>query len=291
MTSQTFQIAVPLIDFSWEGEQLPEFEGLEIVDSKPDLRNLEEYLAEDEKDDLLSVRHWLTFDWQANTSPAPSEVTNLFLLSLWLVKPTKTHAKLRFHISRDPESCNCRFSRILTRFVWTEGNVQSAFSGEDLHRAARYHRKLLPIALREGRLYEAAVLHVTGCWASHWHVSFICHSAAIETLLTYSTAPRITRRLAKSFACLTRREAPKRDAAFRLFKDLYSTRSDISHGRTHTISSEIKLQRLAQLETVVRQIWREIFRSSKIRDVLEGSDEQRQAYFASLEADYNVPSR
>lgn len=285
-----FQITVPLYEFAWDGTAFAGFPGLTITSARPELEGLEDHLAASEKSDLFFASHWLIFDWTVGESPSPQEIVNLVLLSLWLTKPTRAHAKFRFELNLDRSSSDHGgFFRSLERFGWVHGHVRNQVTTVDLSRSSRYFTAFLPIVQRRGRLHQALVLHAAGCWASQWHVKLICHAAAIEALLTYATGPHITRRLATSFACLTRRSAGARDSAFRRFRDLYNTRSDIMHGRIHNVPQAHKLRHLAGLEAVARAIWKAVLRSSRITITLEGSDVVRQAFFNARESGFKPP--
>lgn len=290
MAPETFQIAIPLSEFPWTGTCFEGFKGISLATVRPALGDLEDQLAPFEKTELFFASHWLTFDWTVGTSPSPQESVNLVLLSLWLTKPTKTHAQFRFKLNRDPESTDHGgLFRSLEQFGWIHGHVRERLTDDDLTRAARYFAVLVPLLKSHGRLHQALVLHAAGCWASQWHVKLICHAAAIEALLTYSTYPKLTRRLATSFACLTRRSTPQRNRAFLRFRDLYDTRSNIMHGRLHNVPQAKKLRHLAALEVVARDIWRTILSSPSIRTALEGSDATRKSLFTSLQTGYTPP--
>lgn len=117
----------------------------------------------------------------------------------------------------------------------------------------------------------------------------ICHAAAAEALLTYATGPGITRRLSISYACLVETKPADRDRAFREFADLYRARSDIMHGRTHNVARADRLPTLARFGDILRSLWRAVLSSPALIQALEGTDAQRQVWFAAQEAGYSPP--
>src|SRR5205823_1273542 len=115
-------------------------------------------------------------------------------------------------------------------FAWVSGATHGDFDDPDLRSAATYCQTLHGLCRARGRLNDALILTATGCWSHRWQAALICYAAAAEALLTYSTAPGITRRLAASYACLVETQTARRDAAYEEFRALYSVRSDIMHG-------------------------------------------------------------
>lgn len=215
--------------------------------------------------------------------------SNLALLSLWLVKQTKTQVTLRFQVERPPGTQTTR-SRVLDRFAWVHEPVNPDFTNDELAAAARFYQTLAAIYRTRGRLNNALLLTVSGCWSHLWQTALICHSAAAEAMLTYSTGRGITRRLATSFACLTEAGKEDRDAAFREFVALYSIRSDIMHGRTHNISVPDRLPTLIRFQSALRSLWKQISASPQLVTVLEDTDLQREAHFAALQHGYQPPA-
>ena len=125
MAPETFQIAVPLSEFPWAGTEFGGFPGISVTTARPVLGDLEDQLAPLERTELFFASHWLTFDWTSGASLSPQESVNLLQLSLWLTKPTKTHAKFRFELNRNPESTDHGgFFRSLERFGWIHGHVR-----------------------------------------------------------------------------------------------------------------------------------------------------------------------
>lgn len=289
-TTSTYKVHAPLSNFSWAGASFNLFPQVLLDTIHPNLKGRDADLGKDEQRELQSATHWLHFDWERDSEPSPAETVTLFLLSLWLARPTRSHVRCRFELKMyHTSNQHITFWRMLDRFNWIPGYVRDSHSTRDLTRAARYFNILRSISLRRGRLRQSLGLNAAGCMAYQWHVAFICHSAAAEALLTYSTDPGITKRLATSFACLTRRSKVQRDAAYRRFYGLYDVRSDIMHGRLEKLRTRNKLLLLARLEDASRSIWRQVFRSSSLRNILEADDSRRKQHFAQLEAGYRQP--
>lgn len=285
-TQNPIEVVVPLSDFPWDGDTYLDFSGIAISRTRPDLRQLDRDLAKDEKWSLADASHFLVFE---AGDIDPGELVNAFLLSLWLVRATKTHARMRFEINKVQGSHTGSFHRLLGRFGFIERHIHDSLSNEHLRRATRYFMVLKSVIRRRGRLYQSLVLHSAACHSIHWHVAFLCHCAALEGLLTYSRKWGLTNRLAASFACATHRTKSKRDQAYRRFKQSYEIRSDIMHGRIQKKKPQTNLRSLASLEVLCRAAWRPVLASSTLRKALEGADAQREALFTSLQTGYTPP--
>lgn len=291
MAAGHFDILAPLQEFRWNGTAFSLAPGLWIraLGQKPDLRGTDQSLGEDEQNNVSFARFWLMFEWTAGTQPSPAETANLVLLSFWLVKPTKTHLAYRFHLGQGNLVAEKSRHRLLDRFSWVQGAVHDEFSGSDLQSAAQYYSPLRNACLGRGRLNDAMILTLTGCWSHRWQAALIAHAAAAEALLTYSTKPGITKRLSTSYACLVETRAPLRDVAYQEFRVLYSVRSDIMHGRTSNVSAADRLPMLARFEHAIRRLWRVVALSPALAATLEGTDAQREAHFLALESGYSPP--
>ncbi len=293
MSTPRFQIYAPLQEFPWDGDQFELASGLRIrrYEERPDLQGLYETLGQTEQQNVSSTRHWLTFEWYDGAEPSPGEIANLVLLALWVVKPTKTHIAFRFHLEHHEPTNPWKDStcQLLDRFVWWKGASHDELDDQDLKLAANYYSVLRGLHIASGRLNDAMILTLTGCWSHRWQVAMICHAAAAEAILTYSTKPGITKRLSTSYACLVETHTTLRDAAYREFYSLYSVRSDIMHGRTNNILVADRRPLLARFEEVLRRLWRVVVVSPSLVNVLEGPDTQREAYFLKLMSAYSPP--
>jgi hypothetical protein len=250
---------------------------------------LEAHVSKPEWDRAANSDHWLTFQWFDGTEVSAAEVINLFLLSLWLVKPIRSQVALRFEIGRGQAAGEKTMSRLLDRFAWIPGSIEPDTSDEDVRKASTYYVELEKLCRVRGRLNNAMVLTISGCWSHGWQTALICHAAAAETILTYSTTPGLTRRLATSYACAVASDAPARDAAFKEFTTLYSARSDIVHGRMHNIPRNGTLAILLRFQNLVRRLWDAVLVSKELLAALELDDASRQAHFTRVEAGYSPP--
>lgn len=292
MTTRQFAIYAPLQDFCWNGGDFELTTGLRIrhFNQKPDLQGLDVTLSEDEQTDaFFYAQHWLTFHWNEGTEPSPAETVNLALVALWLVKPTRIHVAFRFQLGQGAAVGEKNRSRLFDRFAWVPGATHEEFDDSDLKSASLYYPALHGICCAGSRLNDALILTLMGCWSHQWQVALICHAAAAEALLTYSTGPGITRRLATSYACLVETQRVSRDAAYGEFRTLYSVRSDIMHGRTHGVPSSERLPLLVRIQDVLRMLWRAVISSPQLISVLEDSDAKREAYFSQLTSSYTPP--
>ena len=285
------KVYAPLQQFVWSGKQFLISPGFEITRflNIPDLRGLETGLASEEIRDLVP-QHWLAFEWKTGEEPSAAEVVNLFLLALWIVKPTRSHVAVRFEVSSDLNHSPGGTYRMLDRFNFVPGAVADRVEDSDLSAAASYFLLCRALRLADKRLVNGLLLTFAGCTATHWQVAFVCHAGAAEALLTYDTGRGITRRLATSYACLVESAKANRDLAFTEFAELYEVRSDIMHGRAHRITSADRLPTLGRLEGLLRRLWRAILSSpSHVVDALEGTDSDRAAYLNQLQSGYSPP--
>ena len=173
---------------------------------------------------------------------------NWVLISLWLVKPTASHVAFRFKLGQGESADKKGVSRLYDRFAWLPDDAHEKFDDSDLQTLSLYYPALRDISYRRRRLNDALMLTLTGCWSHQWQAALICHAAAVEALLTYSTKSGITDRLAKSYACLVETQKTCRDTANEEFRKLYSVRSDIMHGRTNNVASSERLPLLARFQ-------------------------------------------
>jgi len=220
------------------------------------------------------VSHWLRFRWREGEELKPGAIVNLVLLSLWLVKPLRTHVDVRFELWANG-SCT---TKLLEPFQWISTDTHDPIDDADLQSAAKYYPALLELSRNRGRLNDALVLTLAGCTANRWQVAFVCYAAAAETLLTYSEGSGLTNRLAMAYACLVESQPNARDTAFSRFKDLYSIRSDIVHGRGHRLQASDRLPLLSEFIGMLRKLWKVVVSSAPLMVELEGQDAQREIY-------------
>jgi hypothetical protein len=285
-----FTVLVPLSDFNWDGNDLSISTLFTVrrLAVPPDLSWCESFLSQCDKNELSSVSHWLSFEQSQSDYLNPKEKLNLFLLTLWLVVPTKTQAKFRFEL---PTQAGQRISsRLLDRFQWIGPQVKGRVEPKHLQEMTRYVDAMIAIYTARKRLRNSLVLTLRGCKTIDWQVAVVCFSAAAEGLLTYERGPGLTRRLAKSYACLVETTKQRRDRAFKTFSDSYDVRSDIMHGRaTHRRSPKKNLKDAARLSDMLRRLWKAILSQPTVLNALEKNDVDRKRWFGNLERGYAPP--
>ena len=292
MSARRFDVYAPLQDFYWSGNDFDLSPGIKIkrFAQTPDLSGLDNHVSKDEWERATNSDHWLTFQWIDGAVPSPAEVVNLVLLSLWLVKPIRSQIALRFEIGRDAAANEQNRQRLLDRFAWVPGTIDSDTQDSDLRLASSFYASLEALCRTRGRLNNAMILTVAGCWSHGWQTALICYAAAAETILNYATGRGLTRRLGTSYACLVESDATHRDAAFKEFVALYSARSDIVHGRMHDIPQDDRLPTLVRFQNVLRKLWQTVLSSKQITGILEGTDAQREPYLQSVQRGYVAPA-
>ena len=287
-----FDVYAPLQDFYWPGRDFSFSSNLAFkrIEETPDLLGLELTVSKPEWERVTNSCHWLTYQWVDGAEPSSSEVINLVLLSLWLVKPIRSQVALKFKIGREDAANERTVSRLLDRFAWIPGTIDPDITDADLRLASTYYSVLEPLCRARGRLNNAMVLTVAGCWSHGWQTALICHAAAVETILTYSTARGLTRRLGTSYACLVESDVSGRDAAFSEFVSLYSVRSDIAHGRMHNIARTDTLPTLLRFQNLMRRLWSAVLTSKNHASALELDDAGREAYLTRVQSGYTAPT-
>lgn len=254
----------------------------------PDLSNFKTHLTEFDRDELRDVKYWLLFEQKPTDTLSEVDKINFFLLALWMALPTETQVRIIFK-SSEAEN-RYKFSRCLDIFKSNRLFSIGVIDNELLKKVNKYINNIIDIYLNRKRLFNSVILNLIGNFEYNWQPAFICFSSAIEAILTYSERPGITKRLAKSFACLTEIEKFKRDIEFKRFVELYKIRSDIMHGRAMNYDDQkINLKNLNEFEIVLRKIWQTILASKDIIVDLEKSDVERKSFFNKLENGYQPP--
>lgn len=279
MSSRRFKVFAPLQNFCWAGDNFeiaPEIWIRRFEHFPAEHEILDTYLSYEEKTRALKVSHWLFFERNDDDIPYIGEIQNIFLLSLWIEKPTRTQVAWLYKRSCDGMMDNV--SRALDRFNFIRGAVQSKIYDTDLECAASFYECLSRTCYKRGRLNNALLLTLSGCFSSHWQAALICFSAALEAILTYSKT-NVARRLALAYACLVESDVDKRVSAFREFENIYSTRSEIMHGRSYDFVGQDPIFFLGQCQLVLRKLWRVVCSCPELMNKLEGSDEERESYF------------
>jgi hypothetical protein len=286
------KVLVPLFNFNLEGAQF-ELARLGIIikffHSMPDLSNFKSFLTKSDIEDIeRDVKYWLSFEQSSSDILDANNKINFFMLALWIVLPTNTQVTMRFESSGEQYSVK----RYLNKFWYNKQYTIDRINNNIINKINEYIDIIIDIYIARKRLYNGLFLNLSGNFAFQWQVAFICFSAAMEAILTYSDKPGITGRLAKSFACLTEIDKSKRDSAYRRFYDLYKIRSDIMHGRAMNYDDEnINLNNLNEFEILLRKVWQTILNSKFYIMELEKSDTEREYFFANIENGYQPPPK
>lgn len=130
MKERRFRLYAPLLDFIWEGDIFAFAPKLEIkrVKKPAELGGMDDWLSAPEWDRASDASHWLVHEHTAGAVPHAGEVENLVLLSLWLVKATKTRIAHRFKVGVAEAEGENGMSRLLDRFIWVPGSIDFEFS-------------------------------------------------------------------------------------------------------------------------------------------------------------------
>lgn len=289
-----FKVLAPLHDFNWKGKrfEVTDFCSIEQLDELPDLTWCEAFLSKEDKDQLRDASHWISFEQSSIDRLSPNEKVNILLLALWIVRPTRVQVRYRFKFPCKSGNGELGSAvRLFDRFSWIRQQARNEIKTIHLTKVQGIVDNLISIYIADKRLRNSLVLTIKGCFSIDWRVAFICFSAAAEGILTHEKGPGITKRLAKSFACLTKKAKKQRDPAFRKFEHSYNIRSDIMHGRItgSTMRNGDKLKELAKLSNSLRMLWRTILSSQNIASELEKEDKGRKAFFSKIESGYTLP--
>ncbi len=282
----------PLENFFWKGGEyhVPEIGTITHFDESPELHGLDRHLNEYERSQMGVVHHWLVSEQEAGDEVKAGGCANLFLLGLWLSIFTKAHIKFRFEFAVDQPAEVNNFMRLHDRFEYVPDHVEVMVDDVNVGEAALFAPVLKEIYLAHRRLRPAVSLCIAACLAYRWDAKVMLFSAVAETLLTYSTGPGITARLARSYACLTETASSERNAAYREFRALYNVRSDIIHGRIGNVPDSEHLEAVHRFSVAVRKLWRVVLSDDGISAALEGDDPSRQAFFDRIESGYSNPT-
>ena len=283
-----YNVIAPLSNFNWNGD-LIEIGKFCTIKRRYTTRmpyGYSKFLSVDDKLEIQSCKHWLEFLPSKSENLSANATINCFLFLLWLHKPTETHIKMFFENLKQEK----RLHRILSRYVWIDSEVNYSIETKDLIKVRDDVDSILRIIRNNKRLFTSLTLTIRGCTAKHWHVAFICYSAAIEGLLTYSKDVGITKRLAKTYACLTKVTKLDRDKAHEIFKKTYNIRSDIMHGRAYIFNDQkSNLNELITLSNILREIWKTILTSENYINEFDKDDDMKKVFFNKIENNYIEP--
>ncbi len=291
--SKALKMLAPLTNFRTDREvfEIPQLCQIRRFKKVPKLSCFRECLSKSDVREISKCTHWLTCECRRNNGLSPSEIVVVFQFLLWLVIRTKTQINFRFEFADDTACCSKGFFRLLDRFQWIEGHTAGRVNLSHLQEVCKYVTNTISVISRRNRLYNSLYLTLSGIRTIHWQPAFICFCSALEGLLTYSTSPGITKRLTKSYACITEAHKTSRDEAYKEFLSLYDIRSDIVHGRASRLSEpKENLKELANLSDVIRKLWRFILSNPSDMAELEGDDAKRKKWFKAKEGSYMPPS-
>lgn len=283
-TAELLHVLAPLVGFRWSGKECRITDDTWIrprsmCQDWEKFSEFKHFLSDQELNECREVEHWLTIIHARSDFLSVKEKMNSFLMALWIVRPTQTYVPLRFEMAESFRSA----ARVLDRFRSIEGQFFDEIEDEHLEVVRGILGPLRAIYSIGSRLRNALVLTFRGCVASAWQPAFICFAAAAETLLTYSREPGITDRLAESYAKLITTSRTGRESAKDHFRRLYSVRSDIIHGRAYDRKDPRgNLANLTEFSDILRQLWRIVLESAKVRAALEGDDRHRQNFLLKL---------
>lgn len=269
----------PLTEFSWSGTDVQLASDTWIRKAVPadliDRKETEQFLSKEERDSCRETPHWLHLIRTIHDELSPAAAINSYLLALWIARPTATHVPIRFTHTQSEFST----VRMLDRFQWVPGTIADAVTDADLGVVTHILPALHDVYVGGRRLRNAIVLTFRGCVSAAWQVAFICFTAAVETMLTYSSKPGITERLARAYGRLMAGSALDRETAEERFKKVYAVRSDIIHGRIYDRARpERNLTDLAECSHLVRGLWRVVLESDQLRAALERDDTGRRSF-------------
>jgi hypothetical protein len=165
---------------------------------------------------------------------------------------------------------------------------KNEYEVNDLHIIKKYFKSFIRIFRIDKRLLLALDSTYRGCTSYYWKVAFLMYAAALESILSYSHERGITKRLAKSYACLMIDNKKGRDKLFKEFCFLYDIRSKIIHG-TYRKRSKSNMLYLSRIANMVRMIWQKILFDNNLLSVLEKNDLQREVFFRNTIGSYTPP--
>ncbi len=265
----------PLRDFPWDGRiQIDSNWSIEKIPNKW----LEELLSssliskEDERT-LGQATHALV---GRGISGANANI-NLFLLALWIVRPTKTRADFSFFrkgLSTSP-------SRYMDKFQPNPASISEELQDSDIDLAAKFFLFFQHEAFGcPGRLRTALQFSIFANFSIAWQVSFICHASSTETLLNCFNSPGITRQLAEAFSLICANNGGSRQDEFRQF---YDRRSDIVHGKGYLPNNpDENLNLLNQATCISRDLWQKVYSEQAYFEALK--NDSLKPYFDSLKS-------
>jgi len=245
--------------------------------------NHDYFLSEWDKSVISTSPCWLVVNDKAPKYISSSRIYNLFSLSVWTLSPTELEIRYKL---KERDGVTLIFDRFMYNGVDKNKNE---YELDDLNEIKEYFKSFVKILRTNKRLLLALDSTFRGCTSYYWKVAFLMYAAALEAVLTYSRERGITRRLAKSYACIMSDKNPIRDKLYREFYYLYDIRSEIMHGSYKKRRSRSSMKNLSRISVLVRMMWQKILSDKKILIELEKNDSQREMFFKSIIGNYSSP--
>ena len=275
----------PLIDFRMDPDDFLISDNLRIARTPYDLDKAKILLSLSEHDRLALKRteFWAIVDEKGLSSADAYITINTLLLAFHIVGPIRATTFFKFQDYKT-------VSVFHERFYYNKKDTFIRCGDHELRRTSAFCNELLRIYRRNKRLQTAMVNTYFAGVTRQWKVAYICLSGALETMLTYESGSGITKRLAKTYACLTEQTKRKRNAVYRRFISLYGIRSRIIHGKYRGLGNRDRnLTLLSEFSGLLRKLWQTVLSNKEHCRELEKGDDKRKAYFAKLERKYQPP--
>ena len=277
MTSESrLTYAAPLFEFHWSGQDIQIADDLRIggVNKEAILNQYRQGLSEVDQQYCRLEGHWLILDHDQSAKLKPSEVMNLFLISLWICNPTRTFLAYRFRT----QPWDDHAVRLLDRFQWVNAPQGLEITDADLRGASGHLRLLREAVVSSPRMKAALLLTLQGRMAKQWQVAFVCLTSAAEALLVYSDARnRLVERLGLAYAVLVAGSSQEVAGLRDRFTTLYKVRSKIVHeGAYRRDDATQNLNDLAEFEGLLRRLLEKILTDQEICDAIKGNNSARQ---------------
>lgn len=275
----------PLIDFRMGPDDFLISDNLRIARTPYDLDKAKILLSLSEHDRLSLKRteFWAIVDEKGLSSADAYIKINTLLLAFHIVGPIRATTFFKFQDYKT-------VSVFHERFYYNEKDTFITCGDHQFRQTSVFCNELLRIYRRNKRLQTAMVNTYFACVTRQWKVAYICLSAALETMLTYKSGSGITKRLARTYACLTEQNKRKRDKVYRKFIKLYGIRSRIIHGKYRGLRNpDRNLTLLSDFSGLLRKLWQAVLLSKEHCRELEKGDDKRKIYFMEFEGKYNPP--
>ncbi len=217
--------------------------------------------------------HWLCVDLPASATFGEAEIMNLFVLALWVHKPTQLLLAYRFQTQ--PAGPATRLHDRFTR----EHEADSEVADADLKAASSYLVILRRMVIASPRAKATLLLTLHGRTAHAWQVAFICLAAALESALIYfgERDGQITERLARAYVAIIDPPVERREEIHNEFKRLYGIRSKIVHEAAYDRKDAQKnLDDLLKLTDLLRSLWRVACRNEEVERYVVGQNSFRR---------------